>query len=117
MARSAEIRVHVSSCVLGQFGHILPIRNQKMRMSAKTDQRGGVMRPMTLCATILSLTITAAVASAQTPSPSAATPVASPTSKQAISKACSDQANAKGLHGKARKKFRSDCKKRGVAPQ
>jgi hypothetical protein len=30
--------------------------------------------------------------------------------KQAISKACSDQANAKGLHGKARKKFRSKCK-------
>ncbi|HET7019984.1 MAG TPA: PsiF family protein [Xanthobacteraceae bacterium] len=31
--------------------------------------------------------------------------------KEAISKACSDQANAKGLHGKARKKFRSECKR------
>jgi putative tryptophan/tyrosine transport system substrate-binding protein len=41
----------------------------------------------------------------------------SPADKQAISKACSDQANAKGLHGKARKKFRSECKKRGGTPQ
>ncbi|MGC1446901.1 MAG: PsiF family protein, partial [Xanthobacteraceae bacterium] len=30
-----------------------------------------------------------------------------------VSKSCSDQANAKGLHGKARKKFRSDCKHNG----
>jgi hypothetical protein len=34
-------------------------------------------------------------------------------SKQAISKACSDQATAKGLHGKPRKAFRSQCKKNG----
>jgi hypothetical protein len=33
--------------------------------------------------------------------------------KEAISKACSDQANAKGLHGKVRKKFRSECKRAG----
>jgi hypothetical protein len=33
--------------------------------------------------------------------------------KKAISKACSDQANAKGLHGKARKKFRAECKRHG----
>jgi hypothetical protein len=33
--------------------------------------------------------------------------------KKAISKSCSDQANAKGLHGKARKKFRSECKRAG----
>src|SRR5689334_1884936 len=37
--------------------------------------------------------------------------------KAAISKACSDQANAKGLHGKARKKFRAECKRRGGKPQ
>jgi hypothetical protein len=30
-----------------------------------------------------------------------------------ISKACSAQADAKGLHGKARSKFRSECKKNG----
>jgi hypothetical protein len=74
------------------------------------------MRSMTFCATVLSLTIATAVASAQTPSPAAA-PVASSSDKQAISKACSDQANAKGLHGKARKKFRSVCKKKGGTPQ
>jgi hypothetical protein len=33
--------------------------------------------------------------------------------KKAISKSCTDQANAKGLHGKARKKFRSECKRAG----
>jgi hypothetical protein len=33
--------------------------------------------------------------------------------KSAISKSCSDQANAKGLHGKARRKFRSACKRAG----
>ena len=75
------------------------------------------MRPMTFCAAILSLTIATVSASAQTPSSRAAAPVASPSDKQAISKACSDQANAKGLHGKERKKFRSDCKKRGGTPQ
>jgi invasion protein IalB len=80
-------------------------------------QRGGLVRSMIFCATVLSLTIATAVASAQTPSPSAAAPAASPEDKQAISKACSDQADAKGLHGKVRKKFRSACKKRGGAPQ
>jgi invasion protein IalB len=74
---------------------------------------------MTFCAAILSLAIATAAASAQAPSPSPAAPAAgtSATDKQAISKACSDQANAKGLHGKARKTFRSACKKRGGAPQ
>jgi hypothetical protein len=33
--------------------------------------------------------------------------------KKAISKTCTDKANAKGLHGDARKKFRSACKKAG----
>jgi psiF repeat len=75
------------------------------------------MRSMTFCATVLSFIIATAVASAQTPSPSAAAPVASPTNKQAISKACSDQADAKGLHGKARKKFRSECKRSSGKPQ
>ena len=36
--------------------------------------------------------------------------------KKAISKACSDQATAKGLHGKERKTFRSECKKNGGKP-
>ena len=53
---------------------------------------------------------------AQAPAPAAqsATPAKmSPDDKKAISKSCTDQANAKGLHGKARKKFRSDCKHNG----
>jgi hypothetical protein len=55
--------------------------------------------------------ITVGTAFAQ--APSGQTGKMSPPDKQAISKACSDQANAKGLHGKARKKFRSECKRAG----
>ncbi len=42
-----------------------------------------------------------------------AAPPAAAMDKKAISKACSDQADAKGLHGKERKKFRSECKHHG----
>lgn len=61
----------------------------------------------TIAAAFFSL-IVAGGTFAQTPAP---TPGA--TDKAAVSKACSDQANAKGLHGKARKKFRSECKAKG----
>jgi hypothetical protein len=55
---------------------------------------------------------------AQNPAPAAPAASSAPSAttspaKSAISKSCSDQANAKGLHGKARKKFRSACKKAG----
>jgi psiF repeat len=58
---------------------------------------------------------TSTPAPAPTPAPSAAPAASAPaaTDKKAISKSCSDQANAKGLHGKARKKFRSECKHNG----
>jgi hypothetical protein len=36
---------------------------------------------------------------------------AAPTTRSTASIACSKEADAKGLHGKARKKFRSECKK------
>ena len=51
------------------------------------------------------LGLLAVPAAAQT-SPAAATS----TDKAALSKSCSTQADAKGLHGKARKHFRSQCK-------
>ena len=44
--------------------------------------------------------------------PSSTTEMSKP-DKRAVSKACSDQANAKNLHGKVRKKFRSECKRSG----
>jgi hypothetical protein len=74
-----------------------------------------------ISAALLSLAIGAGPAFAQTSTPAPATaPAASApaaataaSDKKAISKSCSDQANAKGLHGKARKKFRSDCKHNG----
>jgi psiF repeat len=64
---------------------------------------------------LLSIAIGAGAAFAQAPATSTApaAPAASATDKNAISKSCSDQANAKGLHGKERKKFRSECKKNG----
>jgi len=45
--------------------------------------------------------------------PATTAPAMSASEKAAIAKSCTDQANAKGLHGKARKKFRSACKKAG----
>jgi hypothetical protein len=75
---------------------------------------------------LLSLAIGAGGAFAQTTTPSTtpapaaqpAAPAAAPatgaaTDKKAISKACSQQADTQGLKGKARKKFRSACKKNG----
>jgi psiF repeat-containing protein len=63
-------------------------------------------------ATLLSLVIGAGAALAQTPAPKPAAKPADP-AKAAISKECSTQADAKGLHGKERKKFRSECKLKG----
>jgi hypothetical protein len=77
---------------------------------------------LAITAALLSLAIGTGAAVAQNsppasaPSTSATAPAAAApaaTDKKAISKACSDQANAKGLHGKARKKFRSECKHNG----
>lgn len=76
---------------------------------------------LAITAALLSLVIGTGAAIAQNsppasaPATSATAPAAAPaaTDKKAISKACSDQANAKGLHGKARKKFRSECKHNG----
>jgi hypothetical protein len=68
---------------------------------------------------LLALTIGVGAAFAQAPAPAPATAPAkmSPDDKKAISKSCSDQANAKGLHGKERKKFRSECKHNAGKPQ
>jgi hypothetical protein len=75
-----------------------------------------------LATTVASLML-AGSAFAQTPAPATpATPAAKTapakaaapkekTERTAASLECSKQADAKGLHGKERKKFRSDCKK------
>jgi hypothetical protein len=47
------------------------------------------------------------------PAPAAAQPSATSPGKRAISLSCSQQADAKGLHGRARKAFRSQCKRGG----
>ncbi len=71
-----------------------------------------MIRAMTSVA-ILSLALLGSEALGQTATAPGTQPKAMSAEKQAVSKACSDQANAKGLHGKARKKFRSECKQRG----
>ena len=68
-----------------------------------------------VAAIVFSLGIASGAAFAQNPPPAAdqAAGGGAMDSKKAISKACSDQAYAKGLHGKERKKFRSECKRKG----
>jgi len=48
---------------------------------------------------------------AQTTAPAAKTESKAPMVHTAASLECSKEADAKGLHGKERKKFRSECKK------
>lgn len=70
-------------------------------------------------ATVAASLLLAGTAFAQTTAP-AAKPAAAPASKMAPAKMekprtaasleCSKEADAKGLHGKERKKFRSECK-------
>jgi hypothetical protein len=70
-----------------------------------------------ICTALLAFSLGLGSAFAQAPAPATGAPAKSDADKKAISKACSDQANAKGLHGDARKKFRSECKKNGGKPQ
>jgi psiF repeat len=73
-----------------------------------------MIRSIVFSALLLSVAATAPVLAEDAPAggkPPAAQ--MSTPEKQAIAKSCTDQANAKGLHGKARKKFRSACKKKG----
>ena len=48
---------------------------------------------------------------AQTTAPAAKADTKAPVVHSAASLECSKEADAKGLHGKERKKFRSECKK------
>jgi hypothetical protein len=73
-----------------------------------------MLRSSAAAVMLLSFALATGTAWAEDAAPAA--PPAAKTSdvdKKAISKACTDQANAKGLHGKARKKFRSECKHNG----
>ena len=68
-----------------------------------------------------STTTTTPATTTTTMAPAATTKSTATTTKQKaakpvqseVSKACSAQADAKGLHGKERSKFRSQCKKNG----
>jgi hypothetical protein len=66
----------------------------------------------------MSATPGAGTTAAPTKPAAAATAMPAPaaTNKASISKSCSTQATAKGLHGKARKTFRSKCKANGGNP-
>ncbi len=73
-----------------------------------------ITKSTVVAAIVLTLAVGAGAAFAQNPPPAMeqAAPAAG-MDKKSISKACSAQADAKGLHGKARKKFRSACKRHG----
>jgi hypothetical protein len=64
--------------------------------------------PLTTPTPMATTKSTGAMAKQKTPAPNTMMPAQS-----AISKACSAQADAKGLHGKERSRFRSQCKKNG----
>jgi hypothetical protein len=56
-------------------------------------------------------------AKSSTPAPASSAPASSDTSskpRSAVSIECSKEADAKGLHGKARKEFRSECRKNAM---
>ena len=55
--------------------------------------------------------MSAAFAQTPAPAPAAKTEAKAPMVHSAASMECSKEADAKGLHGKERKKFRSECKK------
>jgi invasion protein IalB len=70
----------------------------------------------TVATVLASLILFASPALAQTAAPAAKTDSAAPMAKSAKTHTpesieCSKEADAKGLHGKERKKFRSECKK------
>jgi psiF repeat len=72
-----------------------------------------MLRSCLAAALLLLFALATGTVRAEDAAPAAAAAKASDVDKKAISKACSDQANAKGLHGKERKKFRSECKHKG----
>jgi hypothetical protein len=64
---------------------------------------------MLLAATVTLALLGTGVTYAQTPAPAKTTQASKPRTAKSLE--CSKQADEKGLHGKARKKFRSQCKK------
>jgi hypothetical protein len=62
-------------------------------------------------ATVFASVLLMGSAFAQTTAPAAKTDTKAPVVHSAASLECSKEADAKGLHGKERKKFRSECKK------
>jgi hypothetical protein len=62
-------------------------------------------------ATVFASLLLMGSAFAQTTAPAAKTDTKAPVVHSAASLECSKEADAKGLHGKERKKFRSECKK------
>lgn len=75
--------------------------------------RSSIVAAALLAFTVGTATTLASNAALAAGDQSGASATTSATDKKAISKSCSDQANAKGLHGKARKKFRAACKHNG----
>jgi len=76
---------------------------------------GFIATGVAAAATTAATTTTAPAATTAAPMKKAPATAMTP-EKTAISKQCSALADAKKLHGKARAKFRADCKKNGGKP-
>jgi hypothetical protein len=83
------------------------------RDGAAINNRGAPMMTTSTraVATAFACLMLVSSAFAQTAAPAAKTDTKAPVVHTAASLECSKQADAKGLHGKERKKFRSECKK------
>jgi hypothetical protein len=69
-----------------------------------------------IAATAIASLLLLGSAFAQSTKPAAAPAAKAPVVHTAASLECSKEADAKGLHGKERKKFRSECKKTAAKP-
>ncbi len=82
----------------------------------------GLAAGMLLCfapaASFAQTTQPATPPAAKSSTPSKSTPSSTTsTQRSTVSMECSKEADAKGLHGKARKEFRSECKKNAMGKQ
>jgi psiF repeat len=87
------------------------------RDSACSSTRGIPMMTLSsrIAATAIASLLLVGSAFAQSTKPAAAPATRAPVVHSAASLECSKEADAKGLHGKERKKFRSECKKAAAA--
>jgi hypothetical protein len=101
-------RRHLDGAVIRRWA----VRIGRRHASAFSEVAMRFSRTLMLSAFVVLIGSSATLAQ-QTPATKPDAAQSAPAGKKAVSKACSVQATAKGLHGKARKTFRSACKRNG----